>query len=246
MYTTAPLVLLPGLTFDHRLWDPLRRELATRDPGRQVLALDLPGHGDAPRRDSYPLTDVADQVHEQVTAAGVDEPVLVGHSISGIIATIYAARFGAAGVVNLDQFLLPGGFGDTVRAAEPKLRGPDWREVWDGMLAGMHIELLPPAAQDLVRTTSEPRSDLLLGYWAELLTTPAAAIRAEREEQLDAIRERGIPYRLVTSSAPPEPYLTWLRSRLPALSLTVLPDSGHFPHLAHPATLAAILTNGRA
>ena len=42
-----PLVLLHGLTFD-RLRRPSPAELRRIDPGRRVLALDLPGHGTSP------------------------------------------------------------------------------------------------------------------------------------------------------------------------------------------------------
>jgi pimeloyl-ACP methyl ester carboxylesterase len=50
-----PLVLLHGLTFDRTSWHPARAELATLDPGRQVLALDLPGHGESPAWASYDM-----------------------------------------------------------------------------------------------------------------------------------------------------------------------------------------------
>ncbi len=50
-----PLVLLHGLTFDRTSWHPARAELATLDPGKQVLALDLPGHGESPAWASYDM-----------------------------------------------------------------------------------------------------------------------------------------------------------------------------------------------
>jgi pimeloyl-ACP methyl ester carboxylesterase len=43
-----PLVLLHGLTFDRTMWHPALAHLAALDPGRQILSLDLPGHGDSP------------------------------------------------------------------------------------------------------------------------------------------------------------------------------------------------------
>ena len=39
----APLVLLHGMTFDRTIWRPLVNRLQQADPGRRVLALDLPG-----------------------------------------------------------------------------------------------------------------------------------------------------------------------------------------------------------
>jgi pimeloyl-ACP methyl ester carboxylesterase len=43
-----PLVLLNGLTYGRDIWQPVLGHLGRIDPGRQVLNLDLPGHGDSP------------------------------------------------------------------------------------------------------------------------------------------------------------------------------------------------------
>jgi pimeloyl-ACP methyl ester carboxylesterase len=240
---SRPLVLLHGLTYDRRHWDPVLRELAVLDPGRKTLALDLPGHGDAPRRDSYRIAEVADVLHEQVLAAGLDEPVvLAGHSIGAVIATKYAARYPAAGVLNIDQPLLPGPFGAIVRAAEPTLRGPEWRQVWDRMLAGMALDSLPPAARAIAETATDPRPDLLLGYWDEVLHGDDAALRAERTADLRTLAAQGTAYEWVTAGEPPPPYREWLTGVLPAVRITVIPGS-HFPHLADPARIARILTD---
>ncbi|MGC5311797.1 alpha/beta fold hydrolase [Micromonospora zamorensis] len=238
-----PLVLLHGLTYDRRQWDPVRRELDMIDPGRAVLALDLPGHGSAPRRDSYGMAEVAEVLHGQVTEAGLVDPIVVGHSVGAVVATTYAARYPVRGVVNLDQILLPGPFGAVVRQAEPTLRGPDWRRVWDGMLAGMGIDSLPAPAREIVTTATDPRPDLLLGYWDEILHGTDEEIAAERGRVLRSIGDRGIPYRWVTSSEPPARYLAWLTGVLPEIVVTVLPGS-HFPHLADPTTVARLLATG--
>lgn len=78
------VVLLHGLTFDRAMWGPLVDALG----GRRALALDLPGHGEPARRDSYDLREVADVLHEAVTAAGIRVPVWVGHLIGGVLATV--------------------------------------------------------------------------------------------------------------------------------------------------------------
>ncbi|MGW3786809.1 alpha/beta fold hydrolase [Micromonospora chokoriensis] len=239
----APLVLLHGLTYDRRQWGPVQRELAAIDPDRQVLTLDLPGHGDSPRRASYRMAEVAEVVHAQVTEAGLATPIVVGHSVGAVVATTYAARYPVRGVVNLDQILLPGPFGVAVRQAEPTLRGPEWRRVWDTQLAGMGIESLPAEAREIVATATDPRPDLLLGYWGEILHGSDEGIAAERSRDLRSIGERNIPYRWVTSSEPPARYLAWLTEALPEVDVTVLPGS-HFPHLAEPATIARLLTTG--
>ncbi|MET8260200.1 alpha/beta fold hydrolase [Micromonospora sp. NPDC005553] len=240
---SSPLVLLHGLTFDRRHWQPLRRELTTLQPGREVLALDLPGHGDAPPRASYDLDGVAEVIHGQIEAAALSEaPTVVGHSLGAVIATVYAARFPTRGVVNLDQYLLPGPFGTAVRAAEPELRGPGWRAVWERMTAGMGIEALQGEARNIAETFTEPRPDLLLGYWDEVLRGADEQIAADREADLRAIGARGISYRWITAAQPPVAYVGWLRAALPTVDITVLPG-GHLSHLEHPAEIARLLSD---
>jgi pimeloyl-ACP methyl ester carboxylesterase len=238
----SPLVLLHGLTFDQRHWEPLRGELEVVDPGRCVLALDLPGHGEAPARSSYRLEEVAEILHARIAAAALSAPpIVVGHSVGAVIGTVYAARHPARAVVNLDQILLPGPFGDMVRAAEPELRGPDWRAVWERMLAGMGIDGLRGEARHIAETATDPRPDLLLGYWAEILHGTDEQIRADREADLRKIAARGTGYRWITASEPPAAYLDWLTTLLPETVVTVLPGS-HLPHLEHPAEIARRLS----
>lgn len=196
------LLLIHGLTYDHRTWEPLRHHL---EPDRRVPAVDLPGHGSAPRRSTYPLDELVEGINEQVVAAGLTSPVVVGHSAGAIIAGAYAARFPATAVVNIDQLLLPGPFFAVVRATEPQLRGPQWREFWDRMLAGMGIDSLPPEARKLVETATDPRADLLLGYWDEIFRRTDQEIQEQRQQELQSIADRGIGYRWVTSSEPPAP-----------------------------------------
>lgn len=236
-----PLVLLHGLTYDRGQWQPLLAELATADPGRRVLTLDLPGHGESPRREVYRLAEVADVIHAAVVAAGLDTPVVVGHSIGAVIATGYAARHPVRAVVNIDQPLLAGPFGAVVRAAVPTLESPQWRTVWDKLLVGLRPEGLPEDVRGLALEGSHPRADLLLGYWDEIIHGTDEAIRAARTQELSTIDRIGAGYHFIPADNPPAPYLSWLRSLLPRLEVTVLPGS-HFPHLGHPHELAKILS----
>ena len=230
------LLLIHGLTYDHRTWEPLCAHLA---PGRRVLAVDLPGHGRSPRRERYPLDEVIEDVHKQVRDAGLSAPVVVGHSLGGIVATAYAARYPATAVVNIDQILVLGQFGRIVREAEPVLRSARWREFWDRLLAGMGIDALPEQARELVRTATDPRPDLLLGYWDDILRHTDEEVAEQRRAELRAIAERGIGYHWLSSYQPAQAHLEWLNAILP-VELTVKPG-GHFPHLADPAGVARLL-----
>jgi pimeloyl-ACP methyl ester carboxylesterase len=163
-------------------------------------------------------------------------PVLADPAIA------YAARYPVRGVVNIDQPLRAGGFGEFLRRPEPVLNSDDFLKVWDTLLGGMHLDELPPPAQELVRTVSTPRQDLFLGYWKELIDAPEQADE-DNSRDLAAIRAVGVPYHYIAGSAVEPGYRAWLEAALPDVLITELPGSGHFPHLVHPAEIAKALAH---
>jgi pimeloyl-ACP methyl ester carboxylesterase len=229
-----PLVLLHGLTFDRTTWDPVLDELDAVDPGRRVIALDLPGHGASAPAACYDLEVVAAAVHAAVEAAGITHPVLVGHSISAIIASIYAALHPTAGVVAVDTTLRVGPFGQFVRSLEADVRGPDFPAVWSTVFGpSMHAELLSPTGQQLVRSSSRPDQDLFLGYQRELLELPLAELEGRAHVVLAVLRAAHRPYSLIAGDGVSDDDRQWLLARLPHADIEVWPGCGHFPHLAH-------------
>jgi pimeloyl-ACP methyl ester carboxylesterase len=236
-----PLVLLHGLTFDRTSWHPVLAELATLDPCRQVLALDLPGHGGSPPWPDYDLEPIADAVHRAVADAGLSAPVLAGHSAGGVIATIYAARYPAAGVVNVDQPLQVEPFARLVRSLAGPLRGPGFAQVWEQFEASMGIGLLSQGTQDLLQSARYARQDLVTGYWREVLDEPSGELARKTADGLAAVRDAKVPYLFVAGHDPGREYLSWLTEALPQAEVTVWPGSGHFPHLAQPGRFGELL-----
>lgn len=98
--------MLHALGGSARAWDGVAAAL---DPGFEVVAIDLPGFGDARDASDLGVVDLADHVAAIVRARGAARWLLVGHSLGGKIASIVAARalagapglFGLAGVVLL-------------------------------------------------------------------------------------------------------------------------------------------------
>lgn len=87
-----PAVLfIHGAANDHSVWALQSRYFAHH--GRNVLAVDLPGHG---RSEGTPLASIeaiADWMLEVLDAAGVGKAVLVGHSMGSLAALAAAARY---------------------------------------------------------------------------------------------------------------------------------------------------------
>lgn len=75
-----------------------------------------------------------------------------------------------------------------------------------------------------------------------MLTTPPALLEERNAARLKRIASQDTPYHYITGAEPDPDYLIWLRKALPGVTVTVLPGSGHFPHLAHPAEVARLLT----
>src|SRR5919107_4648543 len=81
-----PLVLLHGQGLSRRSWDPVVTELARE---RDVIAVDLPGHGDSPRQPrgagNTPL-DQARAVAELLDQLGLASAHVAGNSVGGWVA----------------------------------------------------------------------------------------------------------------------------------------------------------------
>jgi pimeloyl-ACP methyl ester carboxylesterase len=97
----APLILLHKGTFGRTMWRPVLAELRTLDPGRRVFTVDLPGHGRPAAWAAGDIEGMTEGVHRAAEAAELRSPVVVGHCAAAMIATVYAARYPARGVINV-------------------------------------------------------------------------------------------------------------------------------------------------
>ncbi|MCO8274252.1 alpha/beta hydrolase [Actinoplanes sp. TRM 88003] len=103
----GPAVLaLHGLTNTSEVW----RALAEAVPGTRVVAPDLPGRGGSLTAQAAPgLAGHAAEVVRMADECGLDDVVLVGHSMGGYLAPLVAAKLGSRvrKLVLLDGGVLP-------------------------------------------------------------------------------------------------------------------------------------------
>jgi pimeloyl-ACP methyl ester carboxylesterase len=94
---SAPLVCLHGFMDTARTWDLV---LPALERQHEVLALTLPGHAGGPALpDELGEAVMADAVERALDDAGIDDAILVGNSLGGLVALQLAARGRARRVV---------------------------------------------------------------------------------------------------------------------------------------------------
>ncbi|MEV5710923.1 alpha/beta hydrolase [Actinoallomurus sp. NPDC052274] len=162
--TGATVVLLHG---GGRAMDDWRRvtPLLTA-AGLRVVTVDLRGHG-ASGAALWSWPDAIDDLAAVIDHLGLDDPAVVGHSLGGIVAALWATRCPRCPLaVNLDGHTNPTGPFDldtgAARAAEQTMRGfldAEVRRAGDPALARLVAEL---GALDLFATYRATRCPLVV------------------------------------------------------------------------------------
>jgi pimeloyl-ACP methyl ester carboxylesterase len=232
-----PFVFLHGLTFDRRMWDPVIGAF----PHARAIAFDLPGHGGSPEIEQSGLEPVVDAIHAAVLDAEIDRPVVVGHSIGGPLATLYAATYPAAAVVSVEAPIRLEPFAELLRSMRAQLEGEGFADIWSMLLAGMQMELVPAGRRELLRSDRGASQQLFLRYQADLLDRPIDEVVRRRDDGLNTLRLAQTPYVSVHSNPVDPAERSWLAERLPQAEIVVWPVRHHFPHLADPVGFAALL-----
>ena len=223
-----PLVLIHGITESRQTWRPIIDRLSH---SRRVLAVDLRGHGESNHGDSYDPISYATDVVETMAAVGFTKPIVVGHSLGGVVASAVAAIGGASGVFNVDQPLRLASFKDGLSMLEPMLRGDE--ASFQGGIAAMFSMMdgeLP--ASERARILAHRRADqaVVLGTWASVFTSTPAELDATVEALASAIT---VPYLSLHGIDPGPDYAPWLTGLVPTATVEVWPGVGHYPHLVH-------------
>jgi pimeloyl-ACP methyl ester carboxylesterase len=227
----TPVVFVHGLTFNRHNWDPIVERLVDR---YRCITIDLPGHGESaglPRS----MEDVGQRIHTLVSHLGIDRPIIAGHSLGAIEATMYAAGHPVRGVVNVDQTLDVRPFVTFVQQLGSALRGPRFEEVFEPIRQSIGVEALPEPLRSVTRSSQTIRQDLVLAYWNELLESTPERLQALVD---DASSRISVPYLAVFGRRLSEDERTSMHDKVATLEMEEWPDRGHMVHLMEPDRFA--------
>lgn len=220
----SPIVFVHGLTYDRRLWAPVVERL--RDE-YACVNIDLPGHGASLDAQTYDLDVVADNIHELIDRLELANPVMVGHSISGLIVGFYASLYPTAGIVTSDQTLRTTPFAERLWGMREQLQSPAFPGIWRAIESQLGIDLIAERYRP-GRKSLEPAAR----GRAWLLRTIFEVAPAELQERLvEIIGKIDVPFTAIFGEEVDPDYCGWLTALVPQCELVVFPNAGHFPHL---------------
>ncbi|MGH3155174.1 MAG: alpha/beta fold hydrolase [Streptosporangiaceae bacterium] len=253
-YTRAgsgpPLVLFHGVGHRRQAWDAVLDRLT---PHREVIAVDLPGHGESPPLDVSKrsvLEALADDVIGTFDELGLDRPHVAGNSLGGMIA-LEAGLFGRAASVTA---LSPAGFwrsdrelayikgvfrtmqalGRRISPLAPRLsRSAAGRTVLYAPLVAKPSRMSPRQAEgDLAAfLAAKPALDVILEaaapYYGEVPAHIPVTIGWGSKDRLLSPREALVA-----------------KQRLPHATFIRLPGCGHLPMTDDPGLVARVLLRG--
>ena len=237
--TGAPLVLLHGFFADSGAFDHLRDALKSF----RVTAPDLPGHGASAPATSW------DAALEELRITVPQQPFfLAGYSMGARLAVSFALRWsqavralllesGSAGIADADEraqrrsddeqlarFVVRSGVAAFVARWENHPTLASQKDLSPWMLAVVRERRLRQSSEGLASALRHLGSGAQPPLWDDLhrLRTPVLLVAGERDAKFSDVARR-------------------MAAAIPAARVTLVPNSGHSPHLEAPDRYASAL-----
>ena len=228
-----PLVFLHGWCDGAASWDATMDHFAGE---YRCIAPDMRGHDGSgfPRDHAYFPEALSNDVLAVCEAAGVERPILVGHSFGGFLAAFTAMRFPgfARAIVVEDQALALRPFGEQMRALEAVIRGEATHMAFRSQLfESMVSPAMPVAGRALIQDMKDAAPVVTgIALWAVLFEYTLDEIEAMGERMIRAFANQ--PTMTMEAQANPD-YHALVRSLAPQARTEVI-EGGHWIHLEHP------------
>jgi pimeloyl-ACP methyl ester carboxylesterase len=217
----------------------------------RIVALDMSGHGDSGRRDSYRTQTWAKEAMAAARAGGIEgKPFVVGHSMGGWVTSQIAVDFGdeLAGIIIVDSPLndVPPEVGSMAKRAqsEQKRNGPR-----KSTLEEIVARFRPQPAQDVVlpyvgRNIAEQSVREVDGTWVWKFDRGIFSPNEHGFKLRDRLPEMKVrtAYVRCEHGLIPDDMAADINELLDhRVPMVELPDSGHHPMLDRPLTLIAAI-----
>ena len=235
-----PLVFLHGIGGAARGW---RVQLEAFSDRYRTIAWDMPGYGGSPLLASVSIATLADALRDFLRQVGAKKPILVGHSVGGmIVQQLLVQSPDIPAAVVLAQ-------------TSPAFGKPDgdWQKEFIGARLGpldrgeTMVSLAPSLVRELVGDDPDIRGMELARDC--MAAVPEATYRATMLallgfDQRSALKNIAVPT-LVLSGAKdrnaPAPMMAKMASYIPSATYVELEGVGHLVNLERPATFDAAL-----
>jgi 3-oxoadipate enol-lactonase len=234
------LVFLHGIGGAARAW---RGQLDYFADSYRSLAWDMPGYGSSAALSSVSIASLADALKDFLDATGAVRPVIVGHSIGGmIVQQLLAQDPEIAGAVVLAQ-------------TSPAFGKPDgdWQKQFISARLGpldrgeTMVSLAPSLVKELVG--DDPDASGMVVARDCMASVPAATYRATMLALMgfdlrDALKEISVPALVLSGSKDnnaPAPMMAKMASYIPSATYVELEGVGHLANLERPEEFNAVL-----
>jgi 3-oxoadipate enol-lactonase len=234
-----PLVFLHGIGGAARAW---RGQIEAFGDRYRAMAWDMPGYGGSTPLPAVSIATLADALQDFLGEVGATKPVLVGHSIGGMIVQQWLTNHANAAAVVLAQ----------TSPAFGKADG-DWQKEFIGARLGPldRGETMASLAPTLVKELIGDNSDVGGMELARdcMAAVPEASYRASMLallgfDQRNALKDIAVPTLVLSGSRDknaPAPMMAKMATYIPLASYVELEGAGHLVNLERPAAFNAAL-----
>ena len=239
-HASKPLVFLHGIGGAARAW---RGQLDAFGDRYRAIAWDMPGYGGSAALPVVSISALADALQEFLLQVGATNPILVGHSIGGmIVQQVLSTSPGIAGAIVLAQ-------------TSPAFGKPDgdWQKSFiDARLGPLDRgETLASLAPSLVRELVGDDADANGMQLARdcMAAVPEATYRATMLALMGfdlrhALKNIAVPTLVLSGSKDnnaPAPMMAKMASYIPSAKYVEIEGAGHLVNLERPDTFNAAL-----
>ena len=238
------LVMQAGIAGGALDWLPLMEELA---PSNRVCAFDRLGQDwSDPAPQPRTFATAADEWHQAIQALGIEQPIVVGHSLGGAVAQIYASKYDVAGIILIEGLSTDAADAVVKRLGTYESLNPLGRA---GLLRPMGTLFADAGYPKELRSEMmalRSRSSTILNISAEGALAAETAV-----DELKAAESQMIAPLLIIAAESnelpeSEQFLEALRnldSRYAVSTFALIPGAKHYVIATHPALVATTITD---